>query len=85
MKLVVLVPVPDGVVTVIEPVVALAGTVVVMLVSLTMLKFDVVPLNLTDVAPVKYWPVSVTGVPTGPPPEGAKLEITGAGVGACVP
>ena len=76
-----LVPVPVGVVTVIGPVDAPVGTVVVTLVSLTTLKVADVPLNLTDVAPVKYCPVIVTAVPADPPPEGEKPEIVGAGAG----
>ena len=40
------------------------------------MKVPVVPLNFTDVAPVKFVPVIVTLVPTGPL-EGAKLAIVG--------
>ena len=36
-------------------------------------------MNVTDVAPVKFVPVSVTTVPMGPD-EGVKLAIVGAGI-----
>ena len=60
-------PVPPAVVTEIGPVVAPAGTVVVMVVSLTTVKAVVeVRWNVTDVAPVKPEPVMVTGTPIPP-------------------
>jgi hypothetical protein len=65
-KLLVLVTEPAGVVTLIGPVVAPAGTVAVILVDLTTLNVAAVPLNVTPVAPVKFVPVIVTVVPTGP-------------------
>ena len=66
-KLLLDVPVPDGVVTEIGPVVALLGTVVVICVELfTVKEVTAVPLNLTAVAPVKFVPVIVTLVPIGP-------------------
>jgi hypothetical protein len=66
-KLVALVAEPPEVVTLIGPVVAPAGTVVVIDVSDTTLKTEALtPLNLTAVAPVKFVPVIVTLVPTDP-------------------
>ncbi len=65
-KLLVLVTEPAGVVTLIGPVVAPAGTVAVILVDLTTLNVAAVPLKVTPVAPVKLVPVIVTVVPTGP-------------------
>jgi hypothetical protein len=61
-----LVAVPAGVTTVILPVVAPDGTVAVIFVDeLTMNVADTPP-NLTAVAPVKFVPLIVTDVPTGP-------------------
>src|SRR5690242_3868628 len=57
---------PPGVVTVIGPVVAPAGTVVVIVPEGLTVKVDATPLNETTVAPVKVVPVIVTAVPTGP-------------------
>src|SRR5205823_14990829 len=62
-KLMLLVALPLGVVTVIGPVVAPAGTVAVMLVSEPTENDALVPLNETPVAPVKLLPVIVTDVP----------------------
>jgi hypothetical protein len=53
-------------VTVIGPVVAPVGTVVTICVALFVVIDAVVPLNFTDVAPVRFVPVMVTEVPTGP-------------------
>ena len=72
-----LVAVPDGVVTVILPVVAPAGTVAVTRPSFTKLKLADVPLNRTLVAPVKWLPLMVTDVPTAPL-DGEKPLIVGA-------
>ncbi len=58
-------PLP-GVVTVMGPVVAPAGTVVVIVPEGLTVKVDATPLNETAVAPVKVVPVIVTPVPTGP-------------------
>ena len=69
--------VPDGVVTVILPVVAPAGTMAVIRSSFTKLKLADVPLNRTLVAPVKWLPLMVTDVPTAPL-DGEKLLIVGA-------
>jgi hypothetical protein len=66
LKLVELVPVPSTVVTAIGPVVAPAGTVVVICVSEFTLKAAATPSNVTSVAPVKPVPVTVTAVPTAP-------------------
>ena len=66
------VAVPPGVVTVMEPVVAPAGTLVVMELSLATVKAALVPWNFTEPALVKFVPVIVTGVPTTP--EGGLTE-----------
>jgi len=58
-------PLP-GVVTVMGPVVAPAGTVVVIVPEGLTVKVDATPLNETAVAPVKVVSVIVTPVPTGP-------------------
>jgi hypothetical protein len=65
-KLVGLVTVPPGVVTLMGPVVAPAGTVVTICVAVFVVIDAVVPLNVTEVAPAKFVPVMVTGVPTRP-------------------
>ena len=65
-KLLPLVAVPPGVVTLIGPVVAPLGTLVVIWVSVTPLKVAAVPLKVTAVAPLKWLPLMVTVVPTGP-------------------
>jgi hypothetical protein len=75
---VVLVPVPAGVVTAIGPVVALLGTVAVMVALLVMVKGAGVPLKVTVVAPPRSDPVMVTLVPVAPP-AGANDETTGSG------
>jgi hypothetical protein len=60
-------PVPPGVVTATFPVVAPAGTVVVIEVDETTVKgVAAVVLNFTAVAPVKFWPVIVTAAPGAP-------------------
>ena len=69
-------PVPAAVVTLIRPVVAPAGTVALICADDTTVKLAEVPLNLTDVAPLKPLPLMVTVVPTGPL-AGEKDEITG--------
>src|SRR3989440_11813824 len=65
-KLVALVAVPPGVVTLIGPVVAPLGTVAVICVSEFTAKEAAAPLNATAVAPVKCEPLIVTPAPTGP-------------------
>src|SRR5207248_208280 len=76
-KFVLLVPVPRGVVTVIGPVVAPAGTVAASWVGETTVNaLAAVPLKETCVAPLNPMPVIVTTVPTGPLP-GEKLVIVG--------
>lgn len=65
-KLVELVSVPPGVVTLMVPVVAVAGTVAVIWVLESTVKPAVVPLNFTEVAPVKPVPVIVTLIPVAP-------------------
>ena len=71
------VAVPFGVVTLIFPVDAPVGTVVVICVALATWNVADVPLNFTLVAPVKLVPVTVTAAPTTPL-VGVKLEIEGA-------
>ena len=84
-KLVVLVPVPLGAVTLTGPVVAPGGTVTVIDVAETTLN-DVagVVLNLTAVAPRKLVPVIVTVVPAAPV-VGVNLVAVGAGTVKLVP
>ena len=65
-KLVALRAVPSGVVTEILPVWAMAGTVAVILTSESTVKDAVQFLNFNCVAPVKFVPLIVTAVPTGP-------------------
>src|SRR5207248_1785366 len=71
-----LVAVPSGVVTLTGPVVAPAGTVARICVAELTVYVALVALNFTDVAPVKFVPLIVTLVPTGPL-VGAKLAIVG--------
>src|SRR5438128_4402581 len=61
-----LVALPPGVVTLIGPVVAPTGEVVVICVSLRTANEATVPLKSTCVAPVSPLPVIVTLVPVGP-------------------
>jgi hypothetical protein len=80
-KLPELVPVPAEVVTAIGPEVAPDGTVAVSCVAeLTANDVAAVPLNVTDVVPVKPVPVTVTDVPTGPE-LGANPVTVGADAG----
>src|SRR5437867_12842285 len=65
-KLLTLVAVPAGVVTLIGPVVAPLGTVAVIWVLEFTVKPAVVPLKVTAVVPMKLLPLIVTMVPTGP-------------------
>ncbi len=75
-------PLPPGVVTQIFPVVAPVGTVAVIWVEETTLNAVAeTPLNVTLVAPVKFVPVMVTDVPTGPL-VGENEEIVGLVGGA---
>src|SRR6185295_12556960 len=53
-------------VTLIFPVVAPEGTVASMRIAETTVKLAVVPLNRTLVVPVRFVPLIVTAVPTGP-------------------
>ena len=76
----VLVAVPSGVVTVIGPLPAPAGTVVLICVADTTVKVALVPLNPTAVAPPRFVPVIVTAVPAAPL-AGLKPVIVGAGPG----
>jgi hypothetical protein len=72
-----LVAVPSGVVTLIGPVVAPEGTVVVTLVFEFAVNVADTPLNVTLVAAMRSVPVIVTDVPTGPL-VGENEEIVGA-------
>jgi hypothetical protein len=75
-KLFTLVAVPPGVTTLIFPVVAPAGTTAPIKVDDLTVKLALTPLNLTEVAPVKFVPVIFTVLPTEPF-MGAKLVIVG--------
>ena len=75
-KLVTLVALPSSVVTVMEPVGAPKGTVVVTVPELLTVNVAALPPNETAVAPVKFVPVIVTPVPTGPV-AGAKELMAG--------
>jgi hypothetical protein len=75
-KLLALVPVPAGVVTLSGPVVAPAGTVALIAVAEVTVKLALVPLNRTVVVPVKFVPLIVTVAPTAPL-VGEKLVIVG--------
>src|SRR5207302_1577717 len=77
-KLLALLAVPPGVVTLIGPLEAPAGTVAWIAVGELTAKLALVPLNRTAVAPVKFVPLIVTLVPAGPLP-GVKLVIVGGG------
>ena len=74
-----LVAVPAGVVTVIGPDAAPAGTVAVILIGELTVNTAEVPLNFTAVAPVRFAPLMATLVP-GAPLAGVKLVIRGATV-----
>ena len=76
-KLLELVAVPPGVVTLSGPLVAPLGTVAAIVVAELAVKLALVPLNVTAVAPVKAVPLIVTLLPTGPL-AGVKLVIVGA-------
>jgi hypothetical protein len=75
-KFVALHTVPSGVQTEILPVVAPVGTVAVIFVEESTVNIAECPLNRTSVAPVKFVPLIVTTVPTGPL-VGEKDEIVG--------
>src|SRR5882762_6810128 len=75
-KLLALLAVPAEVVTLIGPLGAPAGTVAVIAVAEFTVKLALVPLNRTALAPVKFVPLIVTLVPTGPL-LGVKLAIVG--------
>src|SRR5437773_8337137 len=65
-KLLALVAVPPGAVTLIGPEVAPLGTVAVIWMFEFTVKPAAVPLKVTEVAPVRLLPLMVTEVPTGP-------------------
>ena len=75
-KLVALVAVPPGVMTLTVPVVAPAGTVAWIAVAEFTMNVAPTPLNRTAVAPLKFVPLIVTLNPTGPL-AGVKLVIVG--------
>src|SRR5205807_793103 len=75
-KLLALLVVPPGVVTLIGPLEAPAGTVAWIAVAELTVKLAPVAPNCTAVAPVKFVPLIVTLVPVGPL-LGAKLVIVG--------
>src|SRR4051794_31393110 len=79
-KLAALVAVPPGVVTLIAPVAAPAGTVAVICVPETTVNPAGEPANRTAVAPPRFVPVIVTTVDSGPL-AGAKDASVGAGGG----
>ena len=78
-----LVAVPPGVVTLHFPLVAPAGTLAVIFVAELIVNDAFVVPSLTAVAPLKFVPLMVTEVPTGPL-VGEKLETVGAAGGAVV-
>ncbi len=78
-KAVALLAVPPGVVTAMGPVLTPAGAVAVIWESaLTLNEAALMPLNVTEVAPAKCSPVTVTTVPALPL-AGVKLVMAGAG------
>jgi hypothetical protein len=80
-KVVLLYPVPPIVVTPITLVTAPVGTVAVICESVLTVKDDAAtPPNVTAVAPVKYWPETITLAPTAPL-DGLKPLIVGIGTG----
>src|SRR5262245_3526737 len=76
MKFVELVAVPPGVVTAILPVLVSAGTVAVILMGLLTVKVAAMPLNVTDEALRKVFPLMITLVPASPE-VGEKLVMVG--------
>src|SRR5262245_14860905 len=76
-KIPTLMAVPPGVVTLMGPAVAPAGTVVAICVELLTVKLALVPLKRTAVAPVKFAPLIRTFVPVEPI-VGVKLVMDGA-------
>jgi hypothetical protein len=82
-KLAALVASPPGVVTLSGPLLAPAGTVAVICVSLFTMKRAPWPTKATAVAPVKPPPIRVTVLPTGPD-VGTRAVIVGIGAGVGV-
>src|SRR5262245_3002964 len=76
MKFVALVEVPPGVVTAIFPVLVSAGTVAVILMEELTVKIAATPLNVTDEALRKVFPLMTTLVPASPE-VGEKLVMVG--------
>jgi len=72
-----LVATPPGVVTETNPVVAAAGTIAVIANAVSPVIVAAAPLNVTDVAPLRFVPEIVTAVPVGPV-AGARPVIVGA-------
>lgn len=75
--------VPPAVVTLHAPEVAPAGTVALICVAEVTVNEAAVPFSATALVPLRFVPVSVTLVPTGPL-DGLKLESVGAGAGPVV-
>ena len=65
-----------GVKTVILPVVALTGTLILIMVAVSLVMVAVTPWTVTFVAPVRSAPLITTVVPTGPE-AGAKPAMAG--------
>src|SRR5437660_685683 len=78
-KLATLLAVPPGVVAAIGPVAAAEGAVAVIWVEELTAKVALAPLNVTEVAPVRFVPVITTLVPAGPL-LGEKPAIVGAAI-----
>ena len=78
-KLEALVTEPPGAVTIIVPVVPVAGIAVICVAEFTIKENAFVPPNVTAVAPIKPVPVIFTDVVFSHPLEGVKLVIVGAG------
>ena len=82
-KLAAVVAVPAGVVTATGPLVAPAGTVAVICMSLFTMKVAATPLKLTAVAPAKPVPLRITLL-SGAPEVGRKPKPTSVGAGMIV-
>jgi hypothetical protein len=74
---------PPAVVTVHRPLVAPDGTVVEIDVAELTVNEALVPFSVTELAPMRFVPVSVTGVPTGPL-DGLTFVRVGVGAGPVV-
>jgi hypothetical protein len=74
---------PPGVTILISPVVAPTGTVVVIVDPSLLRIIAATPLNVREVAPLRFEPLTLTELPT-PPESGEKLEIEGGRTAAGV-